>query len=82
MIKEFQVAKLGDSVAEVEIVSWMIEIGDAVAVDQEVVEVETDKSTLGIPSPWKGTLHATYGEPGDVVAVGAPLFSIDTAEAG
>lgn len=80
MIKEFQVPALGDSVAEVEIVKWLIEVGDPVTVDQEVVEVETDKSMLGVPSPWKGTLHAQHGEDGDVLEVGAALFSIDTGE--
>jgi pyruvate dehydrogenase E2 component (dihydrolipoamide acetyltransferase) len=80
MIKEFKVAPLGDSVAEVEIVDWMVEIGESVAVDQEVVEVETDKSTLGVPSPWKGTLSAKHGESGDVIEVGSLLFSIDTGE--
>ena len=49
--------------------------------DQELVEVETDKSTLGVPSPWKGTLSEQHGEPGDVIEVGSPLFSIDTGEA-
>jgi 2-oxoisovalerate dehydrogenase E2 component (dihydrolipoyl transacylase) len=82
MIKVFLVAPLGDSVAELEIVGWLIEVGAPVAVDQDVVEVETDKSTLEVPSPWKGTLHAKHGEPGEVVEVGSPLFSIDTGEPG
>jgi 2-oxoisovalerate dehydrogenase E2 component (dihydrolipoyl transacylase) len=82
MIKEFQVPALGDSVAEVEIVQWLVEVGEPVAVDQEVVEVETDKSMLGVPSPWKGTLQAQHGEAGDVLEVGQALFSIETGEDG
>jgi pyruvate/2-oxoglutarate dehydrogenase complex dihydrolipoamide acyltransferase (E2) component len=81
MIKEFKVPALGDSVAEVEISTWLVELGATVAVDDEVVEVETDKSLVAVPSPWKGTLHARHGEPGDVLEVGQPLFSIDVPEA-
>lgn len=80
MIHEFAVPAIGDSVAEVEIVSWLIDVGQAVAVDEDVVEVETDKSSVGVPSPWKGVLHARHAENGDVLPVGAPLFSIDTGE--
>ena len=80
MIREFAVPALGDSVAEVEIAAWLVEVGQPVAVDEEVVEVQTDKSTMCVPSPWRGVLHARHAVPGDVLPVGAPLFSIDTGQ--
>ena len=54
-------------------------VGGEVAVDQDVVTVETDKSVMDVPSPWAGVLAARHGEIGDVVAVGRPLFEIEAA---
>jgi len=81
MRKVFETPALGDSVAEVEIAEWLIELGAPVAVDEEVVAVETDKSTLEVPSPWAGTLAERFAEVGDVVAVGKPLFAVDVPDA-
>jgi pyruvate dehydrogenase E2 component (dihydrolipoamide acetyltransferase) len=81
MRKVFETPALGDSVAEVEIAEWLIEIGAPVAVDEEVVAVETDKSTLEVPSPWAGTLAERFAEVGDVVEVGKPLFAVDVPDA-
>jgi 2-oxoisovalerate dehydrogenase E2 component (dihydrolipoyl transacylase) len=77
MTETLMVPAVGDTVVEVEIVEWLIQEGDPVAVDQEVVTVETDKSTVDIPSPWRGRLAGQHAQEGEVVAVGAPLFSVD-----
>jgi pyruvate dehydrogenase E2 component (dihydrolipoamide acetyltransferase) len=62
-----------------------VQVGDVVAIDQPVVEVETAKATVEVPSPFAGTVERLHGEEGGVVDVGAPLISIGTgasAEAG
>ena len=56
--------------------------GDAVTVDQPIVEVETAKAVVEVPVPFAGRVTALHGQPGDVVAVGEPLLSVDTAESG
>jgi 2-oxoisovalerate dehydrogenase E2 component (dihydrolipoyl transacylase) len=76
----FKTPALGDSVAEMEIITWLVEVGSPVAVDDPVVEVETDKSTIEVPSPWSGTLADRFAEPGDVVQVGQPLFAIEVSD--
>lgn len=78
MIRQFTVPAIGDSVAEVEIIEWLMEIGQSVKTDDDVLTIETDKSVTDVPSPWTGTLVSRHGEPGDVLAVGQPLFDIET----
>lgn len=78
MIRTFTVPAIGDSIAEIEIIEWLVQVGDSVRVDDDILTVETDKSQTDLPSPWAGTLVATHGGPGDVLAVGQPLFDIDT----
>jgi pyruvate dehydrogenase E2 component (dihydrolipoamide acetyltransferase) len=77
MIKQFTVPAIGDSIAEVEIVEWLVEIGAEVSIDDEILTIETDKSVTDVPSPWAGTVVARHGEPGDVLAVGEPLFDLE-----
>ena len=56
--------------------------GDTVAVNQILVEIETAKAAVELPSPWAGTVGELLAQPGDTVAVGAPIIAIETAEAG
>ena len=80
---DFLLPDLGEGLTEAEIVTWLVKVGDAVAVDQPIVEVETAKAAVEVPAPFAGTVAALHGEPGDRVKVGAPLISIaaDRAEA-
>jgi pyruvate dehydrogenase E2 component (dihydrolipoamide acetyltransferase) len=57
-----------------------VEVGDHVDLDQLVVEVETAKATVELPSPIKGVVKTLHGAPGDVIEVGAPLISFNVAE--
>ncbi len=78
---DFRLPDLGEGLTEAEIVAWHVAVGDEVAVDQVVVEVETAKASVEVPIPFAGTvsqLHATVGE---VVAVGAPLISVGSVSA-
>ena len=75
----FLLPDLGEGLTEAEIVTWHVQTGDTVAVDQPIVEVETAKAVVEVPVPFAGRVTALHGQPGDVVAVGAPLVTVDTA---
>ncbi|RCW39717.1 pyruvate dehydrogenase E2 component (dihydrolipoamide acetyltransferase) [Halopolyspora algeriensis] len=83
---EFRLPDLGEGLTEAEIVRWLVETGQTVEVDQPVVEVETAKASVEVPTPHGGTITALHGAAGEVIAVGAPLLSVEdggdeTAEA-
>lgn len=75
--KDFLLPDLGEGLTEGEVVSWLVRVGDVVEVDQYVAEIETAKAVVEVPSPFAGTIAVLHGEPGDEVAVGAPLITID-----
>ncbi len=76
----FLLPDLGEGLTEAEIVTWHVQAGDAVTVDQPIVEVETAKAVVEVPVPFAGRVTALHGQPGDVVAVGEPLVTVDTAD--
>jgi 2-oxoisovalerate dehydrogenase E2 component (dihydrolipoyl transacylase) len=67
---------VGEGVAEAELVSWLVAVGDTVTPDSALAEVMTDKATVEISSPVTGVVAALHGEPGDILAVGAPLVTV------
>src|SRR3974390_3587924 len=73
---EIRVPTLGESVTEATIGKWFKKPGDAVAVDEPLVELETDKVTIEVPAPAAGVLGAIAAKDGDTVAVGALLGQI------
>ncbi|WP_079052551.1 dihydrolipoamide acetyltransferase family protein [Streptomyces regalis] len=73
---EFKLPDLGEGLTEAEIVRWLVEVGDLVAVDQPVVEVETAKAMVDIPCPYAGVVTARFGEEGTELPVGAPLLTV------
>src|SRR6266700_1315615 len=75
----FLLPDLGEGLTEAEIVTWHVQTGDTVTVDQSIVEVETAKAVVDVPVPFAGRVTALHGQPGDVVAVGEPLVTVDTA---
>ena len=74
-----KMADIGEGVAEVELVSWLVKIGDPVREDQMVAEVMTDKATVEIPSPKDGVVTWIAGEAGDKIAVGSALLKLEVA---
>ena len=72
----FVLPDLGEGLTEAEIVSWHVQVGDTVAVDQDVVEVETAKAVVEIPVPFAGRVAELHASPGDLLAVGAPLITV------
>jgi len=72
----FLLPDLGEGLADADIISWLIDVGDTVAVDQPIVEVETAKTTLEVPSPYAGTVTQLHVNAGETLAVGAPLLTV------
>lgn len=79
---EIRVPTLGESVTEATIGRWFKKAGDAVAVDEPLVELETDKVTIEVPAPSAGTLSEIIAADGSTVAVGALLGQITEGAAG
>ncbi len=80
MAIEIRVPTLGESVTEATVGQWFKKPGDAVAVDEPLVELETDKVTVEVPSPSAGVLGAIAVEEGSTVEVGALLGSVNEGE--
>jgi 2-oxoisovalerate dehydrogenase E2 component (dihydrolipoyl transacylase) len=78
----FVLPDLGEGLTEAEIVAWHVRVGDVVAVDQEVVEVETAKAVVEIPVPFAGRVAELHAGPGDLLAVGDPLITVSDDQAG
>ena len=76
MAQEFRLPDIGEGLTEAEIVRWLIEEGERVEADQPVVEVETDKAVVEIPSPYAGIVLKHGGAAGDVIAVGSVLLVV------
>ncbi len=77
MAFEFKLPDIGEGVVEGEIVKWLVQPGDPIAVDQPMVEVMTDKATVVIPSPIAGTVSETRGAEGDIVEVHSVIVVIE-----
>jgi 2-oxoglutarate dehydrogenase E2 component (dihydrolipoamide succinyltransferase) len=78
MATEIRVPNLGESITEATIGKWFKQVGEAVAMDEPLVELETDKVTLEVPAPSAGALVEITAQEGDTVEVGALLGAIDT----
>ncbi len=76
MAKEFRLPDIGEGLTEAEIVRWLIPVGGAVKADQPVVEVETDKAVVEIPSPFAGFVIHHGGSEGQTMAVGEVLLVV------
>ena len=81
MAQDFRLPDLGEGLPEAELVQWQVAVGDTVALNQTIAEVETAKAVVELPSPYAGTVAALHAEAGDVIAVGSVLISFDTGGA-
>ncbi|MFP5309918.1 MAG: dihydrolipoamide acetyltransferase family protein [Actinomycetes bacterium] len=77
-IKDFKLPDLGEGLEEGEIVKWLVDVGDVVELNQEIVEVETAKAVVAVPVPFAGTIVEKVGEPGETLEVGTVICRIDT----
>ncbi|MEC3893258.1 dihydrolipoamide acetyltransferase family protein [Nocardiopsis sp. LDBS1602] len=76
--RTFDLPDLGEGLTEAEVVRWLVAVGDTVALDQPIVEVETAKSLVEVPSPFAGTVGVLHGAEGEVMEVGRPLITVET----
>ena len=77
-VSEFPLPDVGEGLTEAEIVHWKVKPGDAVAVNQVLVEIETAKSLVELPSPFAGTVAELLVEEGATVEVGRPIIRVDS----
>ncbi|OIH95872.1 MULTISPECIES: dihydrolipoamide acetyltransferase family protein [unclassified Curtobacterium] len=75
---EFPLPDVGEGLTEAEIVQWRVAIGDEITVDQVLVEIETAKSLVELPSPFAGTVTGLLVSEGDTVEVGKPIIRVDS----
>ncbi|MFI9307661.1 dihydrolipoamide acetyltransferase family protein [Streptomyces triculaminicus] len=80
VVREFTLPDLGEGLTEAQVVRWLVNVGDVVAVDQPVVEVETAKAMVEVPCPYGGVVTARFGDEGTELPVGAPLLTVAVGE--
>lgn len=80
MERTFDLPDLGEGLEDAEIVTWKVAEGDTVELNQPLVDVNTAKALVEIPSPYEGTIVKLHGGDGDVVEVGSPLVTFQVAE--
>ncbi|HYL72208.1 MAG TPA: dihydrolipoamide acetyltransferase family protein [Candidatus Dormibacteraeota bacterium] len=78
-VRDFLMPDLGEGLTEGEILTWLVAVGDEVSVDQPVAEIGTEKAVVQVPTPFAGRVAALHGAPGEMVAVGRPLISVEVA---
>jgi pyruvate dehydrogenase E2 component (dihydrolipoamide acetyltransferase) len=76
-IKQFRLPDVGEGLTEAEILGWSVAVGDTVKVNQVLVEIETAKAAVELPSPFAGKVSALLAEPGQTVDVGVPIIEIE-----
>jgi pyruvate dehydrogenase E2 component (dihydrolipoamide acetyltransferase) len=78
-VRQFLLPDLGEGLTEAEVVAWHVAPGDPVELNQVLVEVETAKAVVELPSPFAGIVVELFAVPGDTVDVGAPIVAIETS---
>ncbi len=73
---EYLLPDVGEGLTEAEIVAWKVKVGDVIAINDIVVEIETAKSLVELPSPYAGTVLALLVEEGETIPVGTPIISV------
>ncbi|SJN28488.1 Dihydrolipoamide acyltransferase component of branched-chain alpha-keto acid dehydrogenase complex [Microbacterium esteraromaticum] len=79
--QQFRLPDLGEGLTEAGLVQWLVQVGDTIATDQAIAEVETAKSVVELPSPFAGVVTALHGEPGETIAVGAVVLEVSANDA-
>jgi 2-oxoisovalerate dehydrogenase E2 component (dihydrolipoyl transacylase) len=75
-VKQFKLPDVGEGLTEGEILKWFVQPGDTVSVNQTLVEIETAKAAVELPSPWAGVVAELYVAEGQTVDVGTPIIGI------
>src|SRR4051812_45779564 len=80
--KDFKLPDLGEGLTEGEILKWLVSPGETVSLNQPIVEVETAKAAVEIPSPYAGVVTTLHHGEGDTVDVGSPIITFDVDPSG
>ena len=75
-LKEFKLPDVGEGLTEADIIRWHVKPGDTVAVNQIIVEIETAKAVVELPSPYEGTVASLLVPEGQTADVGTPIISV------
>jgi 2-oxoisovalerate dehydrogenase E2 component (dihydrolipoyl transacylase) len=75
--REFRLPDVGEGLTEADIVSWHVKPGDTVTINQVIVDIETAKAVVELPSPYAGTVTALLVEEGQTVDVGTPIIAVN-----
>jgi len=78
-VKQFRLPDVGEGLTEADIVTWHVKPGDRVAINQVIVEIETAKSLVELPSPFDGVVSSLLVSEGQTVDVGTPIIEVDVA---
>ncbi|MBP2707553.1 2-oxo acid dehydrogenase subunit E2 [Microbispora sp. RL4-1S] len=81
MLREFKLPDVGEGLTEAEIVKWHVAAGDAVKINQTIVEIETAKAVVELPCPFEGTVASLMVSEGQTVEVGSPIIAVATGDA-
>lgn len=76
----FLLPDVGEGLVEAEIVAWKVAVGDVVTLNQPLVDIETAKATVELPSPFAGRVVSLHGQVGEIMAVHSPLITFDVGE--
>jgi pyruvate dehydrogenase E2 component (dihydrolipoamide acetyltransferase) len=79
-MSEFKLPDVGEGLTEAEIVTWKVSVGDVIKVNDIIVDIETAKSIVELPSPYEGTVEALLVDEGQTVDVGTPIIRITSAD--
>ncbi len=80
--QQFRLPDVGEGLTEADIVTWRVKPGDTVTDGQVIVEIETAKAVVELPSPYDGVVTQLLVDEGQTVDVGTPIIAVDTAGAG
>ncbi|MDQ2875747.1 MAG: 2-oxo acid dehydrogenase subunit E2, partial [Actinomycetota bacterium] len=78
-LRQFKLPDVGEGLTEADIVRWHVQAGDTVKVNQIIVEIETAKAVVELPSPHAGVVSSLLVAEGETVDVGTPIIAIDTS---
>src|SRR6202012_2891785 len=80
--QQFRLPDVGEGLMEADIVTWRVKPGDTVTDGQTIVEIETAKAGVELPSPYDGVVTRLLVDEGQTVDVGTPIIAVDTADPG
>src|ERR1700734_4094226 len=78
-LKQFKLPDVGEGLTEADIVKWHVQPGDKIAINQIIVDIETAKAVVELPSPFEGVVAGLLVAEGETVDVGTPIIAVDVA---